>query len=169
MIVRLSVDVRAEEILRELPTGPARMVEVGVHRGALSERLLAARPELTLYMVDLWERTADYSEDRNAAHATALHSVARFGQRARIIVGESVAASHEFADASLDLVFIDADHSYEAVKADIAAWGPKVKPGGVLGGHDYRTDKDYGVIQAVDEAITTGLRLGRNHCWFVTR
>ena len=48
----------------------------------------------------------------------------------------SIAAAATFADATLDFVFIDADHSYEAAKADIAAWRSKVKPGGILCGHD---------------------------------
>lgn len=48
----------------------------------------------------------------------------------------------------VDLVFLDADHRYEAVKADIAAWWPHVRTGGLLIGHDYHLG---GVRQAVDE------------------
>lgn len=51
----------------------------------------------------------------------------------------SVAMAAEYADGSVDVVFIDADHSYEAVVADIKAWWPKLKPGGVLAGHDIHT------------------------------
>jgi hypothetical protein len=36
-----------------------------------------------------------------------------------------------------DFILIDADHAFEAVAADIATYWPKVKPGGVLVGHDY--------------------------------
>lgn len=63
---------------------------------------------------------------------------------------ESVPASAGFSLNSLDMVFIDGDHSYEGVKADIEAWLPKVKPGGVICGHDYNRD-EYGVTRAVDE------------------
>lgn len=164
------VNIRAEEILRELPDGPVKMVELGVHRGALSERLLAARWNLTLYMVDLWEPTADYPGERNEAYATAVARTIQYGKRARIICGNSIDVACNFADSSVDLVFVDADHSYAGVKADLEAWAPKVRSGGVLGGHDYRSDKGYGVIKAVDEFTgKAGLRLGRNHCWFVTR
>lgn len=54
----------------------------------------------------------------------------------------------------MDLVFIDADHRYEAVKADIAAWAPKVRPGGVMAFHDYLIFE--GVTRAVRESFPAG-------------
>ena len=71
----------------------------------------------------------------------------------QVIACTSVAAAATFADASLDVVFLDADHSYEAVKADIRAWLPKVKPGGLLAGDDYCYPGTEGVKRAVDELI----------------
>jgi hypothetical protein len=47
-----------------------------------------------------------------------------------------------------------------------------VKDGGYIGGHDYRSDKNYGVIQAVDEFVTDmdlRLELGENYTWFVKK
>lgn len=52
-----------------------------------------------------------------------------------------------------DLVFIDANHTYDDVRADIRAWLPLVKPGGILAGHDYSPDLFPGVVQAVDELL----------------
>lgn len=49
----------------------------------------------------------------------------------------SVEAAALFEDRSVDFVFIDGAHDYDNVRADICAWLPKVKPGGVLSGHDY--------------------------------
>lgn len=63
---------------------------------------------------------------------------------------ESTIASKNYADNSLDFVFIDANHGYEDVKKDIQAWYPKVKVGGYIGGHDYSMYWT-GVIKAVDE------------------
>ena len=51
-----------------------------------------------------------------------------------------------------DIVFIDGDHSYEAVKADILCWKPLVREGGLLTGHDY-SSKYKGVVKAVDEML----------------
>ena len=52
-----------------------------------------------------------------------------------------------FEDKSFDLVFIDADHSYESVNEDIKNWLPKCK--GTIAGHDYNTWE--GVTRAVNE------------------
>jgi glycosyltransferase involved in cell wall biosynthesis len=58
-------------------------------------------------------------------------------------------AVKDYEDKSFDVVFIDAGHTYEDVKADIDAWLPKAKM--VLCGHDYLPDVWMGVIQAVDD------------------
>ncbi len=70
-----------------------------------------------------------------------------------LIEQDSAEAAKDFADGSLDMVFIDADHSYEACKKDIAAWRSKVRPGGILSGHDYNRRFFPGVIRAVEEAL----------------
>jgi len=66
----------------------------------------------------------------------------------------SVEAASQYADESLDLVFLDADHTYESVLADLQAWYPKVKPGGLIAGHDFVFDHPVskaGVVRAVLE------------------
>jgi predicted O-methyltransferase YrrM len=51
----------------------------------------------------------------------------------------------------IDMVFIDGEHTYEAVKKDILSWTPHVAPGGLLCGHDYFDSPD--VRKAVTELI----------------
>lgn len=60
-----------------------------------------------------------------------------------------------YEDKSLDFVMIDADHSYGSVRRDIDAWLPKVKPGGIIAGHDYIdfAPLDFGVMKAVNETF----------------
>lgn len=62
----------------------------------------------------------------------------------------SIAASDKYASETLDFVYIDAAHDYFSVWQDIKAWLPKVKPGGYIGGHDYRSNCP-GVWKAVGE------------------
>ena len=54
------------------------------------------------------------------------------------ILTTSVRAAKLFADESVPFCFIDADHSYASVTADLHAWWPKVRAGGMIAGHDYR-------------------------------
>ena len=69
----------------------------------------------------------------------------------------SVNAARLFNDESIDFVYVDALHSYEGCMADLEAWYPKLKKGGILSGHDYgehphKPEPDFpGVTRAVDE------------------
>jgi len=88
----------------------------------------------------------------------------------------STDAAALFPDGSLDFAFVDADHSYAAVRADLSAWWPKVRAGGLLCGHDYGVYGDatgeWGVRRAVDEFAGTIQRkpgLGADGTWCVEK
>jgi len=68
----------------------------------------------------------------------------------RVLRMFSVVAAKLFPNGYFNMVYIDADHSYSAVAQDIEAWLPKVKIGGLLGGHDYNMAT---VRKAVDELL----------------
>jgi len=75
----------------------------------------------------------------------------------------SIDASEYVDDGSLDFVFIDASHDYDNVIADIRAWYPKVKEGGVIAGHDY---PDWpGVKKAVEEYFGKKDIVAKYKCW----
>lgn len=77
-----------------------------------------------------------------------------FTSRSEPIISDSLAAAQSLAPkrGEIDLIFIDGDHSYGACKADIAAWSPFLKPGGVMAFHDFGSRAD-GVTHAIFEAI----------------
>ena len=118
--------------------------ELGVDKGVLFGMLLKQCPTLHLRGVDTFP---------NIARSHRVFDMAMTSRnRADLFVMTTHEASTLVDDHSLDFVFIDADHGYEAVRQDITDWTPKVKPGGWVGGHDY-SPKFPGVIQAVKEAF----------------
>ena len=152
--------------------GFTRGAEIGVRRGRFSGVLCKANPNLHLFCVDPWSAYTNkyYQARQDRIYAEAVNRLTP--DRATLIRKSSMNALADFEDGSLDFVFIDGDHSYEGVKADITAWWPKMVRGGIFSGHDYREERGYGVKQAVDEFVAEKgleLRLGGNHCWFVTR
>lgn len=68
---------------------------------------------------------------------------------------DSMTAVKNYEDRSLDFVFIDGDHNYDPVVADIKAWLPKIKQLGVLAGHDYGWCE--GVRRAVHDTLGDGV------------
>jgi predicted O-methyltransferase YrrM len=80
-----------------------------------------------------------------------------FAGRSEPVVSDSLAAAQAMAGrrGTIDFIFIDGDHSYEACRADIAAWTPYVKRGGVIAFHDFGSRAD-GVTRAIFEAIKAG-------------
>jgi predicted O-methyltransferase YrrM len=144
---------RYDEVLSRLDLSkPIIGAEIGVAQGGMSAQLLRC-PMMTLYMVDF--------DFRGAGANTAFA-----GERARITKGKSPEAAEWFPDHFFDFVFIDADHSFKAVVKDIVVWHPKVKPGGLLCGHDY--GYDVGVTEAVD-LFFPDRELGEDLTWFVRR
>lgn len=172
---------RAQEVLERLGDGPVIGAEIGVFAGKTSAVLLK-REDLTLYMVDTWKGFQVYPgivvathEEQEKNYQAAMAATEFAAERRRVVKMPSVDAAEKIDDESLDFVFIDADHSYEAVTQDINAWTSKVRPGGLVSGHDY-ANPDYlfgaEVKRAVDEAVKKNgwkLELGGDYTWFVTR
>lgn len=166
-----------ETIANQLSDGDV-IAEVGVmygHSAAYMATLLRQQNKnVTFYVVDLWDDVGvpefnsendaaltsqfgpNYREliksDPNIFYKKFLTNMAETSNLHKVIPLKlaSTEAAKLISDNTLSFCFIDALHTYEAVKADIAAWKPKVVSGGILAGHDYVWDT---VKQAVDEAF----------------
>jgi len=158
---------RAGPILRRLPAGPCSMVEVGTAGGLLAAYLLAQRHDLTLHCVDSWlagELQPESYKASGDAHATLsqreqddIRALARerlqtHGERVTVHQMDSLMAAVRIERESIDLVFLDADHSAEGVSADLLAWWPVVRSGGALGSHDF-SNRDPRFRFGVDAAV----------------
>jgi len=158
--------------------GPASplVAEVGVASAQVPWRLLSVSPDLRWVGVDpyegllredgVWEPGRE-AGDRAFASAQA-RLVPWLGGRARLLRARGKdAGTAELGSEAFDLVFIDAMHTEEAVRQDLATWAPRVRPGGVVAGHDY--DRNYpGVVQAAHAVLPAGatLHLGPNSVYW---
>jgi Methyltransferase domain len=98
------------------------------------------------------------------AFASYMHEHAREAlERAYVLRMPSARAARVFDDHSVDLVYIDADHGYDAVLADIRAWAPKVRGDGIIAGHDFQ---ESGVSRAVSE-VFDGKAIIHGATWMV--
>ena len=97
----------------------------------------------------------DKSQSRYTIQELKEQEIFKELQNIEFIEGESIEVAKTFEDESIDLIFIDADHSFQAVKTDIEAWLPKLKRKGKMFFHDYESYPD--VALAVNEAFENGL------------
>lgn len=153
--------------------GLARGAEIGVADGRFTAGLLSAAANVELLAVDYWPEnypTWDglrWTRELQDQHRDAFLKVSGlFPGRLTLIEAPSVAASLHVADASLDFVFIDADHSFDAVMADIRAWLPKVREGGFITGHDYDRWRFPDVVRAV-RACFSQIKTQEDFVWTV--
>lgn len=150
------------------------IIEVGSWLGKSSSFLVDNKKSTQkVICVDTWKGSAnELTTTHRLATQTDIFEIFKLNMGDRDYSAlrlPSVEAAKSFKDESLDVVFIDAEHTYEAVRDDINAWYPKVKLGGYIAGHDY-TPK-CGVPKAVNEKfrrdqIISGIY---GSCWLVKK
>jgi predicted O-methyltransferase YrrM len=124
------------------------MVEVG--SGAAVSSHLFAKTVKKLHCVDPWE---PYPEIQEQFIVECERRFDNFIKKVNNVVKHkttSSSAAITFDDNSLDFVYIDGYHTYEAVREDIQSWRPKIKSGGKIGGHDYHHPA---IVKAVEESF----------------
>jgi len=133
--------------------------ELGVHAGVTFKYMIESCPKLNLIGVDLW--------NKNQKNVNFYHHLKAWCEKysdRTTLYRESTFTAHEHVkDSSLDFIFIDALHTYDAVKKDITNWSRKVKSGGFIIGHDFHMD---GVRDAVNEIYGLTYTLGPDEIWY---
>lgn len=137
--------------------------EIGVALGLFSKKILTRNPGLRLLCVDKWgayPAVPPDSPERTQEQMDAMFARARLRlgppHNTRIIRAASIDAAQEIPDGSLDFVYIDASHKLPDVIADLAAWQPKVRCGGIIAGHDFTHTRFKGRRPLTREAIFSG-------------
>jgi predicted O-methyltransferase YrrM len=168
-----------EQVRRARPG--AVLVEVGCWLGRslvyLAQAAQAAGKSLSIYGVEHGLGSPEHAGRVAAAGGTIVGALARnliecgVDRTVTLIVAPSVRAAGLFAPGSVDFAFIDAGHDYASVLSDLAAWWPRVRPGGALAGHDYGDPAWPEVARAVHDFFRrTGLRSPlAPACWQVVK
>lgn len=117
-----------------------------------------------IYCVDTWYGVPKIGRPKRPFRIFELAVnavIADVNASLRLIPAKTTEAVKTWRD-TIDFLYIDADHSYEGVRADLAAWVPFVRSGGVIAGDDYDHPNYPGVNQAWDEfEAQTGIPLHR--------
>jgi predicted O-methyltransferase YrrM len=169
-------------VAAELPMG-GTLVEIGSWMGlsaiTMANALYARRNmDGRIYCVDTWLGSAEHQDfdfiRRDEMYQRFLSNLrtARADLVAEPVRAPSLEAAERFADGSIDILFIDGDHSYEACLDDMLHWIAKVRPGGLVIGHDCYEEPDNGVFRATRKfteitgiavSVVPGLRMFRFH------
>jgi hypothetical protein len=120
-----------------------RAVEIGTYEGEYASEILKIWKG-DLYLIDIWRKinNAEYSDSCNRLdYINVMHTccknISGYEDRCHMIRTSSRNAVKLFNDESLDFIYLDANHKYEFVKADIKLWFSKLRKGGVFAGHDF--------------------------------
>jgi predicted O-methyltransferase YrrM len=163
------------ELLDATPEG-GTFVELGCYKGKstsfIGVEIHKRKRDINFFAVDSFQGATN-STDANEIKAyegiseieeSYTYNVSLIGNKIKTIVSLTDEAAQYFEDGSVDVIFVDGGHSYEVVKADILAWLPKMKKGGIMAGHDYNAWQ--GVNKAVTEIFGTPHKV-ENDCWFI--
>jgi hypothetical protein len=162
------------------------IVEVGVYGGQtlLGIAETCAKNNNTVYGIDPWELIKDSNgKELNSEDLAQLRELMR-GNRTHLervltdlghdhitlVQGFSPGEAGRFDDQTVDLVFVDGSHSYDAVYADLGGWLPKLKKDGKICGDDFvwtsvsNAVRDF--CKANDLRVRSGASVGADErCW----
>ena len=137
------------ELLDNVPEGGV-FVELGAYKGKSTSFIVTEinnrNRNIKFHTIDTFEGDSG-SNDEQEIEAYRKVNVSKmfdeFSENTKhlkehfnVIVGKSDESSKFFEDNSVDVIFIDAGHSYDAVIRDIKSWLPKIKAGGIMSAHD---------------------------------
>jgi predicted O-methyltransferase YrrM len=133
------------QMVKTFPSG-SHFIELGSWKGMsaafMAVEIINSGKNIKFDCIDIWSEQPYLTDTKQ--DLLGLDLMNRFLENTKpvshiinAIRSDSVVAAENYADKSVDFVFIDGDHSYEGCLRDIQAWLPKMKPNSILAGHDY--------------------------------
>lgn len=153
-IKHLKVLLDRKSLLDFLPKN-AICAEIGVERGDFSEMILKQTTPRKLHLIDAWGDPLRYHNGLKNIVMDKFKDEIR-SKKVEIDVGYSTNVLKKFPDQYFSWVYLDTSHTYKVTADELAILKYKVKPGGIIAGHDFiignwAGDCRYGVIEAVHE------------------
>ncbi|AII27263.1 O-methyltransferase [Mycobacterium phage Taquito] len=147
------------ELAAAVPADQA-IVEVGVYRGG-SLRTIALRASAHVYGVDTWGLEGAYASGSESAANYGIDNM-MIAQRAvaelphvTLVRAFSADAAHDYDGPTIGLLYVDGEHTYDAVLTDFHAWRPYLAPEAVVAFDDYRASHR-AVVDAVRRLVRDG-------------
>ncbi|EON79322.1 Tetratricopeptide repeat family protein [Lunatimonas lonarensis] len=130
------------------------IAEIGVNEGLFSREILSTCNPKKLHLIDTWNSNRYHDGLRLTVQSQLQKEI----EKGQVVInhGYSTDVAEQFPDFYFDWIYIDTDHSYSMTKSELHAYKKKVKPGGIMAGHDYAQGNwgkllRYGVMEAVHE------------------
>jgi hypothetical protein len=156
------------DMVSELYEPNSIFVEIGVWQGASLSYLMLKNRDKDVFGVDTFKGDPNNPNEQRIIKEGNLNleeitrnNLNKLALSPILIIENSILAAEKFTNDCCSFVFIDGGHMYDQVCADIKAWLPKVKSGGILAGHDYNS---HGVQKAVDENFKAEIM---GNCWWI--
>lgn len=146
-------------MLRDLLPHNAVCAEVGVCEGVFAKHIWEITAPSVLHLIDVWGEidlgpiwvASDKVNVERLCKVSEMFLPAIKAGRAFLHQGLSVQLLQSFPNGYFDWVYIDADHRYESVAADLMAASDVVHAEGFIAGHDFWENDGVGVVRAVQE------------------
>jgi predicted O-methyltransferase YrrM len=130
------------------------VAEIGVNKGAYSKEIIFRTAPKKLHLIDAWDTDRFHDGIQKLVENTFKDEIE--SGVVEINRGYSTKVGSQFPDGYFDWIYLDTDHSYKLTKNELVLYADKMKPGGVIAGHDFvmgnwRDGIRYGVMEAVYE------------------
>ena len=138
-----------QSIVSSMTVSPLVVIQIVAERGVSTMAILETRPDAFIFSIDIGERPEELANvNSNEMNLDPTKVVRGLGRSQEI-------GLYWPLGWEADLIFIDGDHRYDGVHADIQIWSKSVKVGGMLRLHDYIHPRDRGpqIIGRVWEAV----------------
>jgi predicted O-methyltransferase YrrM len=154
------------DMIEKFPSG-SNFLEIGCWKGKstafMAVDIINSNKMIHLTCVDSWLGDNDCGQEN--LFNEFLSNMAPVSHKINVLRNFSVQAARNFPDNFFDFIFIDAAHDYMSVKQDIITWLPKLKPEGIIAGHDYFVESVRHAVNEMAFVYKKNVSQKYRNCW----